>query len=170
MLRAWFLNHHGVKKTVSNIIGILNFEEGYKEAPYWDTRNFPTVAGGIRIGPQNAPLNQYQFTVPRRAGDVWKQCLVDAKTADMNCYPVIVAALAQCNDARRDVLYSMAYQMGVAGLAGFTNTLGLISRGEFTRAASAMMNSLWARQTPNRARRHAEVMRTGTYDAYKGLI
>ncbi|KJH59155.1 lysozyme [Pantoea agglomerans] len=155
---------------MSKIIEILNIEEGYREAPYWDTRNFPTVAGGIRIGPQNAPLNQYQFTVPRRAGDVWKQCLVDAKTADMNRYPVIVAALAHCNDARRDVLYSMAYQMGVAGLAGFTNTLGLISRDEFTRAASAMMNSLWARQTPNRARRHAEVMRSGTYNAYKSLI
>ncbi|MGC0781851.1 lysozyme [Pantoea agglomerans] len=157
---------------MSRIIEILNFEEGYREAPYWDTRNFPTVAGGIRIGPQNAPLNQYQFTVPRRAGDVWKQCLVDAKTASMNRQPAIVAALAQCNDARRDILilYSMAYQMGITGLTDFVNTLDLISRGDFAGAARAMLNSLWARQTPNRACRHAEVMRTGTYDAYKGLI
>jgi len=155
---------------VSKIIELLNFEEGYREAPYWDTRNFPTVAGGIRIGPQNAPLNQYQFTVPRRAGDVWKQCLVDAKTTSMNRQPAIVAALAQCNDARRDILYSMAYQMGVAGLAGFTNTLGMIARGDFAGAAGGMLNSLWARQTPDRARRHAEVMRSGTYDAYNGLI
>jgi len=64
----------------------------------------------------------------------------------------------------------MAYQMGVTGLAGFTNTLGMIARGDFAGAAGGMMNSLWARQTPNRARRHAEVMRTGTYDAYRGLI
>jgi len=155
---------------MSKIIEILNFEEGYKEAPYWDTRNFPTVAGGIRIGPQNAPIKQYQFTVPRPVGDLWKKCLVDAKTADMNRYPVIVAALAQCNDARRDILYSMAYQMGVGGLAGFVNTLSLISRGDFAGAASAMLNSLWARQTPNRARRHAEVMRSGTYAAYQGQI
>lgn len=155
---------------MSRIIEILNFEEGYREAPYWDTRKFPTVAGGIRIGPQNSPLNQYQFTVPRRAGDVWKQCLVEAKTASMNRQPAIVAALSQCNDARRDILCSMAYQMGVAGLAGFTNTLGMIARGDFTGAAGGMLNSLWARQTPDRARRHAEVMRSGNYDAYKGLI
>lgn len=155
---------------MSKIIEILNIEEGYREAPYCDTRNFPTVAGGIRIGPQNAPLNQYQFTVPRRAGDVWKQCLVDAKTASMNRQPTIVAALAQCNDARRDILCSMAYQMGVTGLAGFTNTLGMIARGDYAGAAGGMLNSLWARQTPDRARRHAEVMRTGTYDAYRGLI
>jgi len=155
---------------VSKIIEILNFEEGYREAPYWDTRNFPTVAGGIRIGPQNAPISQYQFTVPRPAGDVWKKCLVDVKTASMNRQPAIAAALAQCNDARRDVLCSMAYQMGVAGLAGFTNTLSMISRGDFAGASGGMLNSLWASQTPDRARRHAEVMRSGTYDAYKGLI
>ncbi|MFK3934030.1 lysozyme [Pantoea agglomerans] len=155
---------------MSKIIEILNFEEGYREAPYWDTRNFPTVAGGIRIGPQNAPLNQYQFTVPRPAGDVWKQCLVDAKTASMNRQSAIVAALAQCNDARRDILYSMAYQMGVAGLAGFTNTLCMIARSDFAGAAGGMLNSLWARQTRDRALRHAEVMRSGTYDAYRGLI
>ena len=155
---------------MSRIIEILNFEEGYEEKPYWDTRKFPTVAGGIRIGPQNAPISQYQFTVPRPAGDVWKKCLVDAKTASMKRQPAIVAALAQCNDARRDILCSMAYQMGVAGLAGFTNTLGMIARGDFAGAAGGMLNSLWARQTPDRARRHAEVMRSGTYDAYKGLI
>ena len=155
---------------MSRIIEILHFEEGYRETPYWDTRNFPTVAGGIRIGPQNAPISQYQFTVPRPAGDVWKKCLVNAKTASMNRQPAIVAALAQCNDARRDILCSMAYQMGVAGLAGFTNTLSMISHGDFAGAAGGMLNSLWARQTPDRARRHAEVMRSGTYDAYKGLI
>lgn len=94
----------------------------------------------------------------------------DAKTVDMNRCPAIVAALAQCNDARRDILISMAYQMGADGLAGFTNTLGLISRGDFSRAASAMTNSLWSRQTPDRARRHAEVMRSGIYDAYRGLF
>jgi len=155
---------------VSKIIDILHFEEGYREAPYWDTRNFPTVAGGIRIGPRNVPIRQYQFTVPHPVGDVWKLWLVDAKTASMNRQPAIVAALAQCNDARRDILCSLACQMGVTGLAGFTNTLGMIARGDFAGAAGGMLNSLWARQTPDRARRHAEVMRTGTYDAYKGLI
>lgn len=161
---------------MSKIIEILNFEEGYEEKPYFDTRNFPTVAGGIRIGPQNAPLNQYQFTVPRPVGDLWKKCLVDAKTADMNRYPVIVAALAQCNDARRDILISMAYQMGVSnpkqtqGLITFKGTLAYIAASDFEAAARGMLTSLWARQTPNRARRHADVMRSGTYAAYQGQI
>ncbi len=53
---------------MSQIIAILNFEEGYVEAPYLDTLGFPTVAGGIRIGPKGAPLTNYAFRVPRRVG------------------------------------------------------------------------------------------------------
>lgn len=155
---------------MSQIIPILNFEEGYVESPYLDTLGFPTVAGGIRIGPKGAALSNYTFRVPRKVGDVWKQVIVDEKVLDMNSRPAIYAALKQCNPARADVLYSMAYQMGVDGLAAFKNTLVMISNGNFTGAAEGMLNSLWAKQTPGRARRHAEVMRTGSYDIYKGKI
>lgn len=155
---------------MSQIIPILNFEEGYVESPYLDTLGFPTVAGGIRIGPKGASLSNYTFRVPRKVGDVWKQVIVDEKVLDMNSRPAIYAALKQCNPARADVLYSMAYQMGVDGLAAFKNTLVMISNGNFTGAAEGMLNSLWAKQTPARARRHAEVMRTGSYDIYKGKI
>lgn len=155
---------------MSQIIPILNFEEGYVESPYLDTQGFPTVAGGIRIGPKGASLSNYTFRVPRKVGDVWKQVIVDEKVLDMNSRPAIYASLKQCNPARADVLYSMAYQMGVDGLAEFKNTLVMISNGNFTGAAEGMLNSLWAKQTPARARRHAEVMRTGSYDIYKGKI
>lgn len=155
---------------MSQIIPILNFEEGYVESPYLDTLGFPTVAGGIRIGPKGSSLSNYTFRVPRKVGDVWKQVIVDEKVLDMNSRPAIYAALKQCNPARADILYSMAYQMGVDGLAAFKNTLVMISNGNFTGAAEGMLNSLWAKQTPGRARRHAEVMRTGSYDIYKGKI
>ena len=155
---------------MSKLIPILNFEEGYKEKPYIDTRGYPTVAGGILIGPKGAALSNYTFTVPREVGDVWKQSIVKQKTSEISNYPDIVNALKQCNDARTDIIMSMAYQMGVAGLAGFKNTLKLISTGDFKGAANGMLNSAWAKQTPNRAERHAQVMIDGTYKAYEGLI
>ena len=161
---------------MGQIVAILNFEEGYRELPYLDTQGFPTVAGGIRIGPKGASLSNYTFNVPRSVGDAWKLVLITQKLAQMKTIAAISAALGQCNDARTDVLISMAYQMGVGnpaqgtGLAGFTTTLGLITQQNFSAAADNMLKSLWAKQTPARAQRHAEVMRTGTYDAYKGLI
>lgn len=155
---------------MGQIIAILNFEEGYKEKPYLDPLGYPTVAGGIRIGPKGAEISNYTFTVPRDVGDVWKQSILSAKISQMSKYPAILSALKQCNSARTDILQSMAYQLGCDGLAGFKNTLAMIAAGNFSGAADGMLNSLWARQTPARAKRHAEVMRTGTYDAYKGLI
>ncbi len=155
---------------MSQIIPILNFEEGYREKPYRDTLGYPTVAGGIKIGPKGAALSNYTFTVPRRVGDVWKGVFVENTIPEMQLRPAIISALKSCNDARRDVLISMAYQMGVPGLAGFKNTLAMISEGNFDGASRGMLNSLWAKQTPERAQRHAEVMRSGSYDIYKGLI
>lgn len=155
---------------MTQIIPILNFEEGYREKPYRDTQGYPTVAGGIKIGPKGADMSNYTFTVPRRVGDLWKEVFVENTITEMQLRPTIISALKKCNDARRDVLISMSYQMGVPGLAGFKNTLAMIAEGNFEGASRGMLNSLWAKQTPDRARRHAEVMRSGNYDIYKGLI
>lgn len=155
---------------MSKIIEILNFEEGFREKPYIDTEGYPTVGTGFLIGPKGAALSNYQFTLPKAASDAWLDELVKARKEAMNKNGVILNALRSCNDARSDVLISMAYQMGVNGLAAFKNTLAMVAAKNFDGAAAGMMNSLWARQTPNRAKRHAEVMRSGSYDAYKGLL
>lgn len=155
---------------MSNIVKILNYEEGYKERPYIDTEGYPTVACGVKIGPKGAPLSNYTFTVPREVGDVWLESFVSSTIKKMNENPLIISAMKACNQERKDILVSMAYQMGVQGLAGFKNTLAMVAAGNFSGAASGMLSSKWAKQTPNRANRHAEVMRTGTLEAYKGVI
>ena len=155
---------------MSQIIPLLNYEESYREKPYIDTDGYPTVACGIKIGPKGASLGNYTFTVPRDVGDVWLESFVKTTISKMNGNPSVVAALKACNPARKDILISMAYQMGVGGLAGFKNTLAMIASGNFSGAASGMLSSKWAKQTPNRAKRHAEVMRTGDMTAYAGLL
>lgn len=67
------------------------------------------------------------------------------------------------DDARRGVLLNMSFQMGVDGLMQFKNTLDMIRQGDFDKAADGMLNSLWARQTPERAKRLSIQMRTGAW-------
>lgn len=75
----------------------------------------------------------------------------------------------ELDEARQGVLLNMCFQMGIGnaangtGLLGFKNTLTMIERGEYENAARGMLNSLWAKQTPNRAKRLAEQMRTGEW-------
>jgi lysozyme len=64
---------------------------------------------------------------------------------------------------RQGVLLNMAFQMGAGGLFGFVNTLRLIKEARYIEAAAAMLQSSWAQQTPERARRLSEQMRTGVW-------
>jgi lysozyme len=63
--------------------------------------------------------------------------------------------------ARATALLSMCFQMGPVGLAKFKTTLSLIASGDFKGAAQSMLASLWAKQTPERAKRVATMLRTG---------
>jgi len=71
--------------------------------------------------------------------------------------------LDQLDDARKAVLLNMSFQLGIAGLMKFKNTLAYIEAGDYENAAAGMLNSKWASQTPNRVQRLAEQMRTGQW-------
>lgn len=57
-----------------------------------------------------------------------------------------------------NILANMAFQMGLNGLLGFTNTLTCIKYKMYPEAAKRMKMSRWAKQTPNRANRLIERM------------
>ncbi|SHN39985.1 glycoside hydrolase family protein [Rhizobacter sp. OV335] len=70
---------------------------------------------------------------------------------------------AALSEPRLGVLLNMAFQMGIDGLMAFENTLVMIEQREWEKAAKAMLQSKWAGQTPERARRLAEQMRTDAW-------
>lgn len=62
---------------------------------------------------------------------------------------------------RQAVLLSMAYNLGTTGLMGFPHMLACAQAGNYVGASEQMMNSQWARQVPNRAKRLSQQMATG---------
>jgi lysozyme len=78
----------------------------------------------------------------------------------------VMAALpwvAGLSPARQGVVLNMAFQMGTAGLLKFVTTLKLVQAGDYAGAARQMLRSLWARQTPERAKRLAKQMESGQW-------
>lgn len=69
------------------------------------------------------------------------------------------------DEPRRAVLINMAFQMGVEGLLQFKRTLAAIRDEHYPQAAAFMLESLWAKQTPQRARRMARQMETGEWQS-----
>jgi lysozyme len=135
---------------------------------------------GLRLEAYPDPLSGgdpwtigYGHTGPEvRQGVVWTQEQCDAAlVSDITSHNAeldrALPWVARLDPPRRRVLQNMAFNLGVGvpggkkGLLGFKNTLGMIERGEYARAADAMMKSLWASQVKGRAVRLAETMRTG---------
>jgi lysozyme len=64
-------------------------------------------------------------------------------------------------DARQRVLLNMCFNMGLATLLGFKNTLAAMQAGRYADAAAGMLASHWADQVGNRAVRLAAMMAKG---------
>lgn len=62
---------------------------------------------------------------------------------------------------RKEVLVEMAYQLGVAGLLKFKNMIQALIGRNYDKAHREMLDSKWARQTPNRAKELVEKMLKG---------
>lgn len=146
----------------SEIIALLRQEEGVRYIPYIDSLGYPTVGVGFKLGPQGAPLNHYTFTLSDNTIDAWLDINLSNIQESMLQHPEISAALPHCNSPRKDILISMAYQMGVSGLGGFQRMLSAIIIENWDDVANHMLCSTWAKQTPGRAQRHAEVMKSGS--------
>lgn len=67
--------------------------------------------------------------------------------------------LGLLDPAREAVLYDMAYQMGITGLLKFKNMLSALKSGDYITAAHELLDSKYAKQTPSRAERNADIIR-----------
>lgn len=65
------------------------------------------------------------------------------------------------SEARQQAIANMCFQLGIGRLLKFKTMLGRLENLEYGSAADAAKNSLWARQTPARARRVIKMIRDG---------
>ena len=61
------------------------------------------------------------------------------------------------------MLVNMAFQLGIKRLMGFSTTLQMVAQGRYEDAAQQMLKSKWAAQTPERAKRLAQQMKSGKW-------
>ena len=103
-----------------------------------------------------------------KEGDLWTDAQISAQL-DHD----IAEKTAQCranfpwfdslNEPRQAVVIGMCFQLGMAGLLKFKNTLAAMRDERWANAAEGMRRSLWANQTPRRANMLAHQMETGDW-------
>ena len=60
----------------------------------------------------------------------------------------------------KEVVINMCYQLGLSGFSKFKKTIYLLETEQYEEASVEMLNSLWAKQTPIRAKELSEVLRS----------
>lgn len=128
--------------------------EGLRLVPYRDTTGYWTIGRGHKIS-DNRALTWEQACLscgsPWSVEDAEQQLDADIAATRAELARHLPEA-AGYPEAVQDILIEMAFQMGVAGLLKFRDLLGCCSRGDWAGARLAALDSLWARQTPQRAR------------------
>lgn len=153
---------------MSSVLKLLSVDEGNSLVPFIDTLGYPTIGPGIRIGPKGADLSLYQFEIDEKVSDAWLEAALNKKIGQCKAFKRIELALSACreNEVRHSVILAMAYQLGASGLNAFKQFLGAVIDHDWKKAHDEMLDSLWARQVPNRANRMAGMMLRGDWDSY----
>jgi len=142
------------------LVAELRRDEGERFVVYDDANGKPIVPGYTVIGHPTIGVGRALDVcplTPRESLDLLNSS-IDAKLNDLDkALPWAISL----DDVRYRVLVNMTFNMGIAGLLKFQNTLALIQTGKYPEAAAAMLDSKWAVQVGARATRLAEMMRTG---------
>jgi lysozyme len=145
----------------SELVRQLRGDEGERACVYRDHKGFWTIGVGRLVDGRRAGAglraHEIAFLLNNDVDD-----RIDALTRRLPWFQNL-------DDARKGVLLNMSFQMGVEGLLGFEHTLSLVRDGKYENAAHAMLQSKWARlDTPERAQRMADQMRTGQWQYAPG--
>ena len=137
-----------------NLIKQLRDEEGEVLHVYNDSMGFATIGVGRLIDKRKGGGITAEESEYLLGNDIAK---VNAQLDEK------LPWWRKLDEVRQAVIQGMAFQMGINGLLGFKNTLAMVKSGNYAGAANGMLNSLWAKQTPARAKRMSEQMRTGEW-------
>ena len=64
------------------------------------------------------------------------------------------------NEKAHEIIIEMVFQLGKTGVSKFKNMWKALSGLDYSTAADQMLDSRWAKQTPNRANGMADIMRS----------
>ena len=135
----------------SKLMEELIMDEGYKYEIYLDHLGYPTLGVGHLITEKDEVYGQEVGTVVH--DERIKECLqndIDIVCKELNDKMSWWRGL---NDNHRRVMANMCFNLGYPRLSGFKNFLSAMKDENWKKAAEEMMDSRWATQVGDRAKR-----------------
>ena len=123
-----------------SLIDSIKKHEGYVGVVYKDSLGIDTIGYGFAIKDLELDVDVCDIILERKV-----KALNDMIMIKFNWYRYMPQEI-------KDVVTEMCYQLGVGGFSKFKKTIAYLQNKQFRDASEEMLDSLWAKQTPNRAK------------------
>lgn len=146
---------------------IMEKDEGFEPEPYLCSENYPTIGHGFRIegSKQYDPL-PVGMVISYKDSLAKLHAMTIAYDTKLQIHADLKTAYEKSNDIRKAVMLSMIHQLGVYGLLKFKKFIAAMASQNYPEAAKQCLDSLAARQAPNRWKRNASMIESGELHAY----
>jgi lysozyme len=135
----------------SKLEAMLRLHEGVRQFPYRCTAGKMTIGVGFNLDDVGLFPEEIEFILRNRIRLVRTRLERELRF------------FGSLDEVRQSVLIDMAFNLGVASLLKFRQTLKHIEQGRYGAAAAEMLNSKWARQVKGRATTLSRMMESGEW-------
>ena len=130
-----------------SLLDNIKESEGFRNRVYKCTAGFDTIGYGFAI--KDLTMDEDIATM------ILERKVAELKLRVHNKFPFIT----DLPESVQDVVIEMCYQMGVSGFSKFSKTIQYLKDHEFECAGIEMLDSRWAKQTPNRAKKLSDIVK-----------
>ena len=134
-------------KELKNILEDIKKHEGFRSKVYKCTEGYDTIGYGFAIKDLEIDESVADLILMKKLHTLLQRILV--------AFPWF----QNINDEAKGVIINMCYQLGIRGFSKFKKTIYLLETEQYEEASVEMLDSLWAKQTPNRAKELSEKLR-----------
>ena len=132
---------------MKSLLESIKKHEGFVEHVYDDSLGIPTIGYGFAIKDLVLDEDIAEDILIRKLERLKRNA--NSRFRWLEDMPVVV----------QEVILNMCYQLGVTGVSKFRKAISALQEGDWDEAANEMLDSLWARQTPNRATELSDIVR-----------
>ena len=133
---------------MKDLLKRIKHHEGFRKSVYQCTEGYDTIGYGFAIKDLELDEDIAEEILMRKVEKLIKR--VRARFDWLDSVPHEV----------QGVLVEMSYQMGLSGVSKFKKALHAMQMFQWKEAAKEMLDSRWAKQTPNRAKELSDIIRS----------
>ena len=136
-----------IPKELQDIVEDIKRHEGFRSTVYKCSEEFDTIGYGFAIKDLEIDKDIADLILMRKLHKLLERITI--------AFPWF----EDINSIAKSVVINMCYQLGLSGFSKFKKTIYFLETEQYEEASIEMLNSLWAKQTPSRAKELSEEIR-----------